>query len=334
MAIEPDTGRILALASTPSYDPNRLSVNDSSEIINAYKEYEDDPNEPLANRAIAGDTYHPGSTFKVITTAAALEAGKATPATKLPNPVSYTLPGSTAQMYNHSRGPCGPGSETTVEYAFLQSCNVQFAELANSLDLNAVSEQATKFGFNTPLEIPLTVTQSAAPNPGDRAQQALSAIGQWDISATPLQMAMMSAGVANKGTVMKPQLVERVITPDLNVEQKLTPEVFSEAVSPETAATLTDLMTKAVSQGIAGSAAVSGVDVAGKTGTAENGNDADGNPLPFTIWFTGFAPADDPQIAIAVVVEEGGGEAHNYRGESNVIPTQISKQIMEAVLNE
>lgn len=178
------------------------------------------------------------------------------------------------------------------------------------------------------------MTPSQAPKPDDMAQQGLSAIGQWDVRATPLQMAMVSAGIANEGTVMQPTLVDRVITPDLRVESETKPSVFNEAVSKETAEAVKGMLIKGVNSGVANQAAVDGVQVAGKTGTAENGRDDDGNNLPFTLWFTGFAPADDPDIAVAVVIEDGGGEAYNYEGTSSGIPTQISKQVMEAVLSE
>ena len=334
VALEPATGRILAMVSTPSFDPNELAVTDNSTIIQNYNALIDDPSRPMINRAIAGDTYHPGSTFKIITAAAAIEHGNATASTEYGNPTAYTLPGSTSQMRNYSRGACGPGSSTTLEYAFIQSCNIQFAEMANALPLGTLSETAAGFGFDTEVSIPLPVTESTAPVPEDQAQQALSAIGQWNVSATPLQMAMVSAGVANDGVVMQPTLVDRVITPDLRVESETAPSVLSTAVSPSTAKQLQELMVKSVNSGVAGEAAISGVTVAGKTGTAETGTDENGNALPFTIWFTGFAPADDPQVAVAVVVEDAGGERWGYNGSSSVIPTQISKQVMEAVLSE
>jgi peptidoglycan glycosyltransferase len=334
VALDPKTGRILALASTPSYDPNKLAVNDSSEIIKNYKAYEDDPNHPLANRAIAGNTYHPGSTFKIVSSAAAIESGKVKPSSKFPNPATYKLPQSSSELHNWSREKCGPGDDATLEYAIQQSCNIPIAEMSQKLDKDAISKTAEKFGFGKKVEIPLTATASAAPIPGDKAQQALSSIGQWDVRATPLQMAMVSAGIGNNGTVMQPTLVDKIITPDLRVEDETKPKVFNKAISEKTAHAVRDMMKKSVSDGIASSAAVTGVDVAGKTGTAENGNDENGNPLPYTIWFTGFAPADDPDIAVAVVVEDAGGEAYNYEGSSSDIPTEISKKVMEAVLNE
>lgn len=147
---------------------------------------------------------------------------------------------------------------------------------------------------------------------------------------------MVSAGIANEGTVMTPYLVDRVITPDLQVEQQFSPQEFSRPVSQSTAADLTEMMEKSVSANgaLAANAAINGIEVAGKTGTAENGTDADGNELPYTLWFTGFAPADDPQVAVAVVIEDGGGEAYGFEGSSYDLPTVVGKRVMEAVLSE
>src|SRR5690606_5303819 len=149
-------------------------------------------------------------------------------------------------------------------------------------------------------------TPSVAPTPSDQAQVALSSIGQLDVRSTPLQMAMVSSGIANGGTLMRPRLVDNVITPDLRIEQEFADEKLSEPISKKTAESLASMMEAGVSQtdGFAHTAAIPGVRVAGKTGTAENGTDADGNDLPYTLWFTGFAPVDNPQIAVAVVIED------------------------------
>lgn len=216
----------------------------------------------------------------------------------------------------------------------MQSCNIPMVELSEKLPLGALSETAASFGFDQDLNIPLSVTPSVAPRPGDKAQQGLSSIGQWDVRVTPLQVAMVSAAIGNDGTVMKPTLVDRVITPDLRVESETTPQILNQAVSSGTAKAVKGMLTRGVQEGAAREAGIPGIPVAGKTGTAENGSDQNGDALPFTLWFTGFAPADDPKIAVAVVVEDGGGEQHNYRGTSSSIPTNISKQVMEAVLSE
>jgi len=336
VAIEPDTGRILALASTPSFDPNLLSSNSDAEIIANYRQLESDPSEPMVNRAIGGDLYHPGSVYKLVVAAAAVENGTATPDTEFDNPASLTLPQSSAVMYNSTRTTCGDGDTATLQETLTYSCNIPIAELAMSMDRDAVPEMAHAFGFDQELTIPVVVTPSTAPLPADQAQVALSAIGQLDVRATPLQMAMVSAGIANDGAVMKPQLVDSVITPDLRVEKSFNPEVFSQPLSDESARTMADMMEHAVSDpgAYAQNAAIDGVRVAGKTGTAENGTDADGNDLPYTLWFTGFAPVDDPKVAVAVVIEDGGGEAFDFTGGSFDLPTIVGKRVMEAVLSE
>lgn len=336
VAIQPKTGKILALVSTPSYDPSLLSSNSDADIIKNYSELNSDADNPLYNRAIAGSLYHPGSVFKLVTAAAAIEGGDATANSKFDNPAQLKLPQTESIMQNASRTTCGGGSKATLQTAIVQSCNIPIAELAMKLDANQIPDMAKAFGYGQKIEIPLAVTPSEAPVSEDDAQAALASIGQLNDQVTPLQVAMTSAGIANGGTVMKPYLVDEVINPDLRVEKSYDPETFSKPVSKKTAKTLADIMTHGVEdpEGLAQKAAIDGVKVAGKTGTAENGKDEAGNDLPYTIWFTGFAPVDDPEVAVAVVIEDGGGEAYNNEGGSYDLPTAVGKQVMEAVLSE
>ncbi|MFD5598588.1 peptidoglycan D,D-transpeptidase FtsI family protein [Leucobacter sp. NPDC058333] len=336
VAIDPKTGRVLALTSTPGYDPNVLSSNVDADIITNYRQLNDDPSQPLQNRAIAGDLYHPGSVYKLVSAAAAIEAGKATPSTEFDNPAQWTLPQSQSVLQNASRSTCGTGAKATLEQAIVMSCNIPIAEMTTKLDDNAVPDMAAKFGFGQEMSIPTPVTPSVSPLPEGGAQVALSSIGQQDVRATPLQIAMVSAGIANEGVVMKPSLVEKVITPDLKVEKEYAPEQFSKPISKKTASAIAGMMEHGVNtpEGLAQKAAIDGVRVAGKTGTAENGTDADGNDLPFTLWFTGFAPVDDPQVAVAVVIADGGGANFGNEGGSFDLPTAVGKRVMEAVLSE
>lgn len=336
VAIEPATGRVLALYSSPGFDPALLSSNNDAEIIENYRALEADPAQPLVNRAIAGDLYHPGSTYKLLVAAAAIEGGMATPDSQYPNPATLQLPQSSAVMQNASRSTCGDGETVSLTQALVQSCNIPFAELGMSMDRNAVPKMAEAFGFGEEIEIPLLVTASESPVPGDAAQTALASIGQLDVRATPLQMAMVSAGIANGGTVMKPRLVDRVIAPDLRTEREYGNEEFSHPISAATASSLTSMMELVVSDpaGTGHNASIPGVRVAGKTGTAENGVDADGVERPYTLWYTGFAPVESPQIAVAVVIANGGGEAYEYQGSSYELPTRVGKLMMEAVLNQ
>jgi peptidoglycan glycosyltransferase len=324
---EPATGRILAMVSKPTYDPNALAVHSSASVQETYEALLADPNDPLFNRSTGGDMNPPGSTFKLVVTAAALESGRYTPDSTFPNPATYTLPGSSSVVRNSSGGTCGGGAEVTLADALRLSCNIPFAELGVQLGDDAIREQAEKFGFNSEFEIPNVTEISTYPRGLDDAQTALSAFGQGEVRATPLQMAMVSAAIANGGIVMNPDLVDRVTAPDLSPLQEFEPSEFGRAISEETAATMTQMMVNGVQNGAASNARIDGVSVAGKTGTAENGESD-----PYTLWFTGFAPADDPQYAITVLVEDGGGLGQE--GFGNGIAAPVAQQVLEAVLNK
>ncbi|MBW9092618.1 penicillin-binding protein 2 [Microbacterium jejuense] len=326
IAIEPSTGRVLALVTSPSYDTNVLASHDTDAVNQAYDQLVADPGKPLSDRAIAGDLNPPGSTFKLVVASAALASGDYTPQSTLPNPAQYQLPGSSSIVHNASGGACGPGDTVTLADALRLSCNIPFAELAVELGDTAIREEAEKYGFNQSFDIPLTSTASGYPRTiQDDAQTALSGFGQGQVTATPLQMAMVSAGIANGGVVMNPRMVDRVIGPDLSVQKTYDDTEFGRALDTALADELVAMMVANVSDGAASGARIDGVDVAGKTGTAENtGNE------PYTLWFTGFAPANNPEVAVAVVVEDGGGQGQS--GSGNTIAAPIAKKVMEAVL--
>lgn len=325
VAIEPSTGRILAMVSRPSYDTNLLAAHDTAEVNSRYEELLADPGKPLSNRAIAGDLNPPGSTFKLVVASAALASGEYTPDSTLPNPASYTLPQSSSVVYNASGGACGRGEEVTIADALRLSCNIPFAELAVKLGDTAIREEAEKYGFNLSFDVPQASTPSSYPTGLDDAQTALSGFGQGQVTATPLQMAMVSAGIANGGMVMTPRMVDQVIGPDLSVQQTFDDVEFGRALEEDIAAQMVEMMVANVRDGAAAGARIDGVEVAGKTGTAENGSDD-----PYTLWFTGFAPAEDPDVAVAVVVEGGGGQGQSGSGDTIAAP--IAKKVMEAVL--
>jgi peptidoglycan glycosyltransferase len=335
VALDYETGEVLAMVSRPSYDPSELSLNNSAQVIANYAELEDDPADPLFNRTIGGDLYHPGSTYKLLVAAAAIENGTATPASTFANPAMLQLPQSSAVLTNAWNGICGSTGDTTLMQAITQSCNIPIAELAMSMDRDAVPEMARAFGFEQDLEIPLTVTPSVTPQPMDDAQTALSSIGQLDVRATPLQIAMVSAGIANDGVVMKPELVKRIITPDLRTERSYEPVEFSTPISSATAQSMQAMMEQVIEapDGSATSARIEGARVGGKTGTAENGLDANGDLLPYTYWYTGYAEMGDRRVALAVVIEDGGGPTYEFAGSSS-LAVGVGKQIMEAVLNQ
>jgi peptidoglycan glycosyltransferase len=325
IAIEPATGRVLAMVTSPSYDTNLLASHNTDEVNAVFDSLEADPTHPLYNRAIAGDLNPPGSTFKLVVASAALASGEWTPQSTLPNPASYQLPQSDSVVSNASGGTCGPGDTVTIADALRLSCNIPFAELAVAVGDKAIREEAQRYGFNASLSIPLDSTPSSYPPGLDDAQTALTGFGQGKVTATPLQMAMVSAGIVNKGVVMNPRMVDQVIGADLSVQQTFDDTEFGRALDAELAGQLTAMMVANVSDGAASGATIDGVDVGGKTGTAENGP-----TKPYTLWFTGFAPAENPQVAVAVVVEDGGGEGQSGSGNTTAAP--IAKKVMEAVL--
>lgn len=325
VAIEPSTGRVLAMATSPSFDTNLLAVHDAAAVDTVHDQLVADPGKPLSNRAIAGDLNPPGSTFKLVVASAALASGDYTPESTLPNPATYQLPQSSNVVYNATGGACGSGETVTLADALRLSCNIPFAELAVELGDTAIREEAEKYGFNESFSMPLESTPSGYPRTiMDDPQTALSGFGQGQVTATPLQMAMVSAGIANEGVVMNPRMVDQVIGPDLSVQQVFENTEFGRALDEDIAAELAAMMVANVSDGVASGARIDGIQVAGKTGTAENGT------RPYSLWFTGFAPADDPRVAVAVVVEDGGGQGQS--GSGNAIAAPIAKKVMEAVL--
>jgi peptidoglycan glycosyltransferase len=321
VAINPRTGAILAMVSKAAYDPNLLASHNSNDVISAYKTLLADPTKPLINRAIAGDLYYPGSVFKLVTTSAAIDSGKYTPADTFPNPSTFTLTGTFTPISNAEGGNCGGGATVSIADALRLSCNIPMAQLGAALGGDVLKKYATAYGYGQKLSIPMAVTPSIY-NVGDTAQVQLSAFGQFEDRVTPLQVAMTSAAIANGGSLMQPTLIKEITAPDLTVIQPFQQKVFSQPITPATSATMTQLMVNNVSNGAASNARISGVDVAGKTGTAQNG---DGKP--YTLWFTGFAPANDPQVAVAVVVENG-------TSFGNVVAAPIAKKVIEAVLGK
>ncbi len=322
VALDPATGRILAMVSKPSFDPNPLASHQSSVVLDAYNVLNEDPAKPLANRAIAGDQYFPGSVFKVLMTAAALDSGRYSAESEFPNPAELALPLSTDTIKNSGGRLCGGEETVTLEVAFRLSCNIPYAELGLELGENTIGSLADAFGFGATLEIPLRVTPSSFPRGMDQAQLMLSSFGQYDVRVTPLQVAMISAAIANNGDVMRPSLIDSIIAPNLRVLQSFEPTIYSSPVSPSTAQEMTRLMVGNVSQGVASNAAIVGIDVAGKTGTAETGLDTGRS-----FWFTGFAPAEAPQVVVAVVVEGDRSE-----GSGNSVAAPIARKVMEAVI--
>lgn len=328
VAIDPKTGAILAMVSHPDYDPADLTSHDSKKVAAAWKKLNADPTRPMVNRAIGGNLYPPGSTFKIVTAAAALASGKYTEESQIPGPAVLDLPQTSADLPNSAgEGACGPNNKTTLKHALEISCNTAFGWLGMQLGGDALRSQAAKFGVGDTLSIPMRVTPSSVPAQLDKPQLAQSAIGQYDVRVTPLQVAMISSAVANRGIVMKPYLVKSVLSSDLDTIEEATPSQLSQAVSADDASALTRMMEAVVQSGTGQAAQIAGVSVAGKTGTAQHGK----GQAPHA-WFTGFAPADDPQVAVAVVVEDGGSVGNEAYGGRVAAP--IAKAVMEAVVQK
>ena len=321
VALDPKTGAVLAMVTSPSYDANEIASHDIEKANKAWTRLAKDKTRPLANRA-AREIYPPGSTFKLVTAAAALEDGMS-PDTEVASPDRLKLPNTQTYLPNSTN--CG-GSKTTISNALRVSCNTAFANLGLEVGQDKLREQAQKFGFNARHLADLNGVASQFPDEMDQAQLALSAIGQYDVAASPLQMAMVTAGIANDGAVMDPYVVSMVQGPDLKPLSSTNPAKLSQAMTPANAKELQEMMRIVVSQGTGSAAQISGVDVAGKTGTAQS----DPTRKPFA-WFTSFAPVDDPKVAVAVIVEDADIPRQDIAGGRVAAP--IARATMQAALS-
>lgn len=325
VALEPSTGKILAMVSSPSYDPNLLSSHDPEVQAQAWQRLRDDPDNPMTNRAIS-ETYPPGSTFKVITTAAALQAG-ASDTEQLTAAPSIPLPNSTATLENYGGQACGNDPTVSLQQAFALSCNTAFVQLGILTGADALRSMARSFGLDsTPSVIPLQVAESTIGIIPDAAALGMSSIGQKDVALTPLQNAEIAATIANGGVTMQPYLVDSLKGPDLTTISTTTPYEQRRAVSPQVAAKLTELMVGAekVAQQ---KGAIPGVQIASKTGTAEHGSDP--RHTPPHAWYIAFAPAQTPKVAVAVLVENG---ADRLSATGGALAAPIGRAVIEAAL--
>ena len=323
VAIDPSTGAILAAVTSPSYDPNVLSSHDTAEVRAAREKLTADRDKPMLDRALR-ETYPPGSTFKLVTAAAALESGNFRRDSEVNNAAQLDLPQTTANLPNFDGQRCNAGGRATLEDALKRSCNAAFGQVGLDLGGDALRDQAEKFGFNRAFEVPMTTARSRFPVELDAPQTAQSAIGQFDVRATPLQMAMVAATIGNRGVLMQPFMVREVRAPDLSVLDRTSPDEIGEVMSPQTADTLAQMMVTVVEEGTGSNARINGVRVGGKTGTAQQG----ANRKPHA-WFVSLAPINDPKVAVAVVLEDGGGAAEV---SGNQLAAPIARDVMLAVL--
>ncbi|MCH0539593.1 penicillin-binding protein 2 [Streptomyces sp. MUM 203J] len=325
VALDPATGRILGVVSTPSYDPSVIAGAGSGE---AWKKLEADPDKPLVNRAIR-QPVAPGSTFKLVVAAAALEDGlygSVDEATDSPQP--YTMPGTTRVLENEN--PSAPCRNASIRTALRYSCNNVFGKMAVDLGQDRVRAMAERFGFNDEQQdMPVRAYESVYPAGMDEAQTALSGIGQFDVTATPFQMALVSSALAHDGLLASPHLVEKVVDADGDTLESYGDGDTRRIVSASTARQLRSAMVTVVEDGTGSNARIDGAEVGGKTGTAQRG--VDNSEKPYA-WFTSYAKDDrtGKEVAVAVFVEDSDAARSEVSGNGLAAP--VARAMMEAAL--
>ncbi|MFC5720231.1 peptidoglycan D,D-transpeptidase FtsI family protein [Streptomyces gamaensis] len=326
VALDPATGAVLALASTPSYDPGGFAGRGSADQ-KAWDALQQDERQPMLNRALR-QTYPPGSVFKLVVAAAALENGlysSVDQATDSPDP--YLMPGTTTYLKNEN--PSAPCANASIRTALQYSCNNVFGHMAVQLGQQKIAEQAGKFGFNNgSLDIPVRAAKSVYPTDMNASQTALSGIGQYNDQATPLQMAMVVSALADDGKLMTPRMVDKVTDGSSGVLDSYAPKEYGRAVSAGTAEQLRSAMQTVVEQGTGSNARVDGLTVGGKTGTAQHGVDNSGTPYA---WFVSYATdSHGKQIAVAVVIADSDAARAEVSGNGLAAP--VAKAVMKAAL--
>ncbi|MFC8074826.1 peptidoglycan D,D-transpeptidase FtsI family protein [Streptomyces sp. NPDC057307] len=326
VALEPGTGKILALASTPSYDPSVFAGNSLDKDTPAWEKLKDDPDKPMLNRALR-ETYPPGSTFKVLTAAAGLEHGVVDDVdAKTESPLPWIMPGTTTPLVNEGNIPC---ENATLRDALRVSCNSVFGKLGYDVGADKMLETAKKFGFNEEQFVPVRANASIFPEELNDSQTALSSIGQFDTRTTPLQMAMVVSAIANDGKLMKPYMIDQLEAPNLDVIKKTEPEEMGQPLSQEHAQMLQEMMETVVDEGTGKNAQLPNVKVGGKTGTAQHGENNSKNPYA---WFISYAKDDNGSpVAVAVVVEDSDATRDDISGGGLAAP--IAKDVMKAVID-
>ncbi|KOX00620.1 penicillin-binding protein [Streptomyces sp. NRRL B-1140] len=329
VALEPSTGKILALASFPSYDPSSFAGNSTTTDTEAWQKLQkkNNPDDPMLNRALR-ETYPPGSTFKVVTAAAALEDGKYTSAdVKTNSPDPWVMTGTNTKLPNEGNIPC---ENATLRVALQYSCNTVFGKIGADLGNDKMLDMAKKFGFDEEQFTPVRANASVFSDDMNPSQTALSSIGQFNTAATPLQMAMVASAVANDGKLMKPYMVDELQSPGLDPIEKTDPKELSQPLSPENAQILQSMMETVVEKGTGSNAKIPGVKVGGKTGTAQHGVDNSENPYA---WFISYAKGEDGSapVAVAVVVEDDNAVRDDISGGGLAAP--IARNVMEAVID-
>ncbi len=321
VVLDAQTGAVLASYANPTYDPNPLSSHDRSQIRDAWDDLRARDDRPLIDRA-TDELYPPGSTFKLIVAAAALEAGTA-PDALFPDEGVYDVPQTTADIGNFSGGTCSNSNEITLEQALQVSCNTVFARLGVELGDDALIGQAERFGFNRAVAYELGMTDSFIPSELDVPQTAQSAIGQRDVRATPMHLALIAASITNGGELRRPYVVANVRNPEGEIVEGPDEGPWSGAggdgrpMSVRTAEQLREMMINAVRSGTGQAARIEGVEIGGKTGTAQTGT----TPVA---WFVGFAGRE---TAIAVMLPDAGEDA-----TGGGVAAPIARRVLEVAV--
>ncbi|HEX2195463.1 MAG TPA: penicillin-binding transpeptidase domain-containing protein [Actinomycetota bacterium] len=322
VALNPRSGEVRAMWSNPSYDPNPLASHDTKEVRRYRQTLDPDSiSSPLVSRATSR-SFAPGSTFKVVTTAAALESGEYRPQSTFPDPVALDLPQTDDTLQNFTRTACTDAGQIDLFTALEVSCDTTYGILGMEV-YEQLRDTSEALGFNEPIPFDVGTEASTFPDVGEDNLpfRAFAGIGQGDVSATPLQMALVAATVANEGVVPRPRLVRQVIDPSGGIVEPFTPETLGRAMSAETAARVNEMMQAVVLSGTGTSAQIEGIPVAGKTGTAQTVP----GESPHA-WFIAFAPADDPQLAVAVIVESSSAGSEATGG---AVAAPLAKQMLE-----
>jgi penicillin-binding protein A len=324
VALDVTTGAVLAMYSNPTFNPNGLAVHNTQFVQNAFNAINDKATgEPALQRAYR-DRYPPGSTFKVVTSKSAMEAGLATPDDPVfPSLDGFLIPGTSTTLGNFGGETCGG----TLRESLINSCNATFAGLGYELN-DRFPPAMDQCGIDSvpPIDLTPDAVKSVGPRIGeDRARFALAGIGQGDVSTSPLEMALIAAGIGNGGVIMAPHVVKEIQNSDGKVVRTVEPQPWKTCMQPATAQALTSMMVDVVNEGTGTAAQIDGVQVAGKTGTAQT---ADGES-PHA-WFIAFAPANAPKYAVAVLVEHGGNFGSEATGGALAAP--MAKAVLQNLL--
>ena len=323
VALDPNTGEVRAMWSNPSFDPGPLASFNRQRAVRHRRSL--DPNSPDSPLVAISTSrsFPPGSTFKVVTAAAALESGRFTPDSTFDDPDALQLPQTSSTIRNFGGGLCVGGGQISLADALRVSCNTTFGHLGLRVS-EELARVSNALGFNERLPFDVGTEASTFERAGEDnlPRRALAGIGQGDVATTPLQMALVAAAVANDGRVVRPRLVAEIIDPSGGIIERFSPETLGRAFSQRTASQLRQMMISVVESGTGTNAQIPGVTLAGKTGTAQSAEGA----APHA-WFIAFAPANDPQIAVAVFVRNGGSFGAEATG--GLVAAPMARQVIE-----